>query len=149
MSEHLLIQLGLLHLQLDALRLQIAMNTLPAKPPTKAQLKRDGRVRRAVREIRKVAPALNDVKYTPLLRSYATLTILIEKAALRLRDMDPISPETNELRQSYSTLAGMIRTQATVAEKLALTPGAAVTLAKPVAVLDLEAYRADSDENPE
>ena len=125
--------------------------TLPDTPrrQTVAQRKRDEKVRRAVRAIRRTVPALNDVRYTPLLRSYATLTLMIEKAAARLRDEDPISPVTGELRQSYSTIAGLIRTQATVAEKLCLTPGAAVSLAKPVAVLDLEAYRADDDDRPQ
>jgi hypothetical protein len=117
------------------------------RQPSYAVRKRDEAVRRAVRAIRRAVPALQDERFTPLLRSYCTMTIWIERAHARLKDQDVISPMTGELRSSLDTLARLVRSQAAIARELCLTPGQVAQLAKPVtAVLDLEAYRSEDDE---
>jgi hypothetical protein len=119
------------------------------RPPSRTARKRDEQVRRFVRAIRRQAPALDDIKYTPTLRGYAMVTLTLERLYSRIRKMTDeqlVRPEGNAV-QAIDSLRNLARTQASLARELCLTPSAAVSLARPVAVLDLEAYRDDSDKN--
>jgi hypothetical protein len=111
--------------------------------------KRDEQIRRFVRAIRRQAPALDDVKFTPTLRGYAMVTLTMERLYGRLKSMsdEQLVRDDGNAVQAIDSLRNLARTQASLARELCLTPSAAVSLSKPVAVLDLQDYR--NDEKPE
>jgi hypothetical protein len=117
----------------------------PPQPLTRAQRRRDQTIRAAVRKLRARCPHLDKPEYMPLIRSYARLSVLIERAYAVLRDGN-IVDDKGELRQSLDTLRRMMSTQAALAEKLGLSPHVAASMAKPVTpILDLDSIRSATD----
>ncbi len=120
---------------------------LPLRSPTRVQHKRDQAIRAAVRKLRARCPHLDKPEYIPLIRSYARLSVLIERAYAVLRDGN-IVDDKGELRQSLDTLRRMMTTQAALAEKLGLSPHVAASMAKPVTpFLDLDSVRSATDDD--
>ena len=103
--------------------------------------KRDEQIRRMVRRFQHLAPNLADRKYTPALRSYCMITLLIERGFSELKSKPLISPETGEIRNSVDVIRRLADTQRVLARELGLTPAAAPLLAKSVTMLDIEALR--------
>ena len=100
-------------------------DTLPAAPRPRSlrrQDKRDQQIRRFARGLRAVAPHLDNPMFAPLVRSYAIVTLAIERSYARLKADDLISPKTNELRTSLDVLGRLIAQQTRLAKALNLTP---------------------------
>ncbi len=118
---------------------------VPLRSPTRVQRKRDQATRATVRRLRALCPHLDKPEYTPLIRSYARLSVLIERGYEVLRD-GRIVDAKGELRQSLDLLRRMMSTQAALAEKLGLSPHVAALMAKPVTpILDLDCIRRVTD----
>jgi phage terminase small subunit len=92
-------------------------------PRLKQAIKKDQQTRRIVRRLQRACPHLDAPEYTPILRSYARLTLLIERAYARLRDGD-IMDRAGEIRHSVDTLRRLMLTQTALARELGLTPAA-------------------------
>ncbi len=107
--------------------------------------KRDEQIRRMVRRFQHLAPNLADRKYTPALRSYCMITLLIERGFSELKSKPLISPETGEIRNSVDVIRRLADTQRVLARELGLTPAAAPLLAKSVTMLDIEALRNEGE----
>ena len=116
-------------------------DTLPARPRpvsrVMTRIKRDGQVRRLVGQMRRLAPYVDDPRFAPLLRTFAEVTLLIERSYAKLRDVD-VTADSGELRGSLDTFRRLAETQRGLARELGLSPTVAATMAKPVRVLDLE-----------
>lgn len=97
-------------------------NSLPARRPSRAR--RDQQIRRAVSRLRTFVPALDRPEYLPLLRSYARITLLIERSYELLRDGSLVD-ENGELRASLDTIRRLMSTQAALGRELGLSPSAA------------------------
>jgi hypothetical protein len=104
------------------------------------RIKRDGQVRRLVGQMRRLAPYVDDPRFAPLLRTFAEVTLLIERSYAKLRDVD-VTEDSGGLRGSLDTFRRLAETQRGLARELGLSPTVAATMAKPVRVLDLEAMR--------
>lgn len=83
--------------------------------------RRDQQIRRVVREIRKLAPYCDDVRYVPLLRSFAEVTVLCERAYAFLSDAGLVN-ESGEFRDSVTTFRQLTETQRSLARELGLSP---------------------------
>lgn len=90
-----------------------------SRPP-----KRDQQIRRAVTRLRTLVPHLDRPEYLPLLRSYARVTLLIERSYEVLRD-GRLVDDDGELRGSLDTIRRLMTTQAQLARELGLSPSAA------------------------
>src|SRR5215471_6727807 len=102
-------------------------NQLPAAPrkPRGSVLrsrKRDYQIRRFVFALRQTAPHLQEACYGPSLRAYAMLSLSIERCYAKLRDEDPISAKTGEIRNSYDILGRMVSQLTRLSKALNLTP---------------------------
>ena len=101
--------------------------SLPSPAPVPRRVtkrKRDHRLKRFRRELLKVAPDLNDSKYTPLLNSFGRLTILSIDAYEVLRSGGLLDDENREIRSSVETFARLAAQQLRFARELGLTPTA-------------------------
>jgi hypothetical protein len=85
--------------------------------------KRDQQIRRIVSNLRVGVSHLDRPEYVPLLRSFARVTILIERAYIVLRD-GGLTNSAGELRSSFLVLNAMISQQAKLAAQLGLSPAA-------------------------
>lgn len=112
---------------------------IPAIAPRPRTLKvrrRDGRVRRACRQIIVVAAGqLDDPKYRPLVQSFARISILAVDAFELLREKGLLNAE-GELRSSVDTFQRLVGMQLKLATALGLSP-AALTKFKKEKPLDL------------
>ena len=125
-------------------------DTLPARPRpvsrVMTRIKRDGQVRRLVGQMRRLAPYVDDPRFAPLLRTFAEVTLLIERSYAKLRDVD-VTADSGELRGSLDTFRRLAETQRGLARELGLSPTVAATMTKPVKVLDLESIRSANEED--
>lgn len=100
-------------------------------------------MRMVCQQILRAAPHLDDPKFRPLLRSFAQITILIEKsygAVMKFPSL--VSETTGELRGSLQTLGQLISHQRRLLADLGLTPATVAQVAKEVKpMLDLAAMR--------
>ena len=86
--------------------------------------RRDQQIRRIATNLRKAVPHLNRPEFTPMLRAFAMVTLTLERSYAALRDKDPISPTTNELRSSYDVIGRLAAHHAKLAAQLGLSPAA-------------------------
>lgn len=91
------------------------MNSLPAS-------RRDQQIRRIATNLRKAVPHLNRPEFTPMIRGFAMVTLTLERSYAALRDKDPISPTTQELRSSVDVIGRLAAHQAKLAAQLGLSP---------------------------
>jgi hypothetical protein len=82
---------------------------------------RDQRLRRIVRECRRLAPHLDNRAFGPVLQSFARVSLLLADSYEKIRGAELLD-ENNELRPSIDTIRRLADTQAKLAEKLGLTP---------------------------
>jgi hypothetical protein len=120
--------------------------TLPkaARKKNRRVLKKDQRVRRAIRKAIEIAPHLDEQVFTPILEGFARVSILFQDAYESIRNQSLIGPD-GELRSSIEVVRRLAETQARLAERLGLTPGTLRTFSREKTVLDLDAMR--NDEN--
>ncbi len=107
---------------------------------------RDRAVNNLARKLVQLVPAIDAPEYRPLVKNYARLAILAEKAYAHLKEVGLID-DKGELRNSmnsYRQLAGALQS---AARELGLTPTMAASLAKPVKFLDLDSMRDDENED--
>jgi len=94
----------------------------PAPIPRRiAKAKRDQRLRRITRELRRLAPHLDDQAFAPILQGFARVSVLLADSYEKVRQMDLIG-EDGELRPSIETIRRLVDTQSKLAERLGLTP---------------------------
>lgn len=122
------------------------MEHLPAKRQSKRQ--RDQQIRRLTRRLQTLAPHLDRPEFLPLLRSYARLSILIERTYGVIRDDDSLMGEDGEIRSSIDTVRRLAETQSRLAEKLGLTPATLRAFSREKTV-DLAAVMADKEDDDE
>jgi hypothetical protein len=122
------------------------MSNLPAKKPSRAQRERDQAVRRIVRKLQLLSPHLDDWRFLPLLRSYARVSLLIERSYQVIRNSESLIGEDGEVRSSVDTVRRLSETQSRLAEKLGLTPATLRAFSKEKTV-DLAAALADKDDD--
>jgi hypothetical protein len=120
----------------------------PPRPVSRVmtRIKRDGQVRRLVGQMRRLAPYVDDPRFAPLLRTFAEVTLLIERSYAKLRDVD-VTEDSGGLRGSLDTFRRLAETQRGLARELGLSPTVAATMTKPVKVLDLESIRSANEED--
>ncbi|HEV3112588.1 MAG TPA: hypothetical protein VGY99_19040, partial [Candidatus Binataceae bacterium] len=120
----------------------------PPRPVSRVmtRIKRDGQVRRLVGQMRRLAPYVDDPRFAPLLRTFAEVTLLIERSYAKLKDVD-VTADSGELRGSLDTFRRLAETQRGLARELGLSPTVAATMTKPVKVLDLESIRSANEED--
>jgi hypothetical protein len=104
-------------------------DTLPVAVPLSSRTlrrrdRRDQQIRRIATNLRKAVPHLNRPEFTPIIRAFAMLTLTLERSYAALRDKDPISPTTNELRSSYDVIGRLAAHHAKLAAQLGLSPAA-------------------------
>jgi hypothetical protein len=116
-----------------------------ATSPAIRRKKRDDQIQRLVRQIRKVAGHTDSPAYAPLLRRFAELCILAERAYQHLRDAELLNPE-GELRSSLTTYRQICETSRTLARELGLSPTVAASFTTRAKILDLEALRNVTEE---
>jgi hypothetical protein len=109
-----------------------------------SKVRRDQQIRRLARRLQALAPHLDRQEYAPLVRSFARITLLIERAYLTLRDRELLSDE-GELRPSLDIFRRLTSTQAQLARELGLSPTTGHSLAKSVELLDLAAMRKEPE----
>ncbi len=78
-------------------------------------------MRRIVRRARTLAPHLENQVFTPVLQSFARVSLLLGDCYEKLRDGDLLS-EDGELRPSINTVRALAETQMRLARELGLTP---------------------------
>ena len=102
----------------------MSTETLPDQPrPRNVRARRrDQQIRRFVRGLRSIAPHVDEPQFAPLLRSYAMITMMIERSYATLRARELISPKSDELRSSIDVLGRLIGQQSKLAAALHLTP---------------------------
>jgi hypothetical protein len=96
--------------------------------------------------MRRLAPYVDDPRFAPLLRTFAEVTLLIERSYAKLRDVD-VTEDSGGLRGSLDTFRRLAETQRGLARELGLSPTVAATMTKPVKVLDLESIRSANEED--
>jgi hypothetical protein len=121
-----------------------AVAPCPAAPPSRRIAKRDMRVRRAVRSIRRLAPHLDDPIFTPLLYGFASICLLLNDSRNKIRGGSLIGDD-GELRPSLDTIRRLAETQAKLAEKLGLTPST-LRLFRKERTIDIAAAFAELDD---
>jgi hypothetical protein len=110
--------------------------------------KRDQRLRRIVRQARRLAPHLDNPVFTPVLQTFGRVSLLLQDSYERLRDGELIG-EDGELRPSIDTVRKLAETQARLAKELGFTPLTLRALAREKTV-DLAATFAEvSDGEPD
>lgn len=124
------------------------MTTLPTKRTTRKQRERDQQIRRLTRRLQTLTPHLDRPEFLPLLRSYARLSILIERSYQVIRDADSLIGEDGEVRGSVDTVRRLAETQSRLAEKLGLTPATLKIFSKEKLV-DLPGAMAAPDDDEE
>jgi hypothetical protein len=128
-------------------------NRLPTAVPLSSRSlirrKRDEQVRRFARRLRQIAPHLNDLRFGPLVSSFARISILLERAYATLKDRDLISPETDELRTSIDTVSRLIGQQVKLAAALGLSPMTIRSLSREKVADAFDAARGVEDAEPE
>jgi len=120
-----------------------AVDTSPAAPSRRIA-KRDARVRRAVRSIRRLAPHLDDPIFTPQLYGFAGICLLLSDARNKIRGQGLIGDD-GELRPSIDTIRRLTETQSKLAEKLGLTPSTLKAFRKEKTI-DIAAAYAELDD---
>jgi hypothetical protein len=96
----------------------------PLPPPVPRRLvkrQRDQRLRRVTRQLRKVAPHLDNVAFAPILQGFARVSVLLSDSYEKIKNQNLLG-EDGELRPSIETIRRLVDTQAKLAEKLGLTP---------------------------
>lgn len=93
----------------------------PRMGRTMARIRRDQRLRRIIRRARTLAPHLESQIFSPLLQSFARVSLLLGDCYERLKEGDLIG-ENGELRPSIDTVRKLAETQARLAKELGLTP---------------------------
>jgi len=116
----------------------------PTAPRSVRVRKRDQQIRRFVRHLRTIAPHVDRSELVPLLRSYAMITLTLERSYAALKERSLISTKTDELRSSIDVVGRLVGQQAKLAEKLGLTPAVAGKLRKEK-TLDLAGAIADAE----
>jgi hypothetical protein len=105
-----------------------ATELAPARPraPSRAVRKRDERVRRVVRWLKKDATFLDKPRYAPLLRIYAGLTIKYETllSNINAKYGDDLLDELGHAVPALETLQRLAKTCASIGAQLGLAPGA-------------------------
>ena len=89
--------------------------------PRAVARKRDERMRRIVRRARSLAPHLDNPIFTPVLQSFARVSLLLGDSYEKLRDGNLIG-DNGELRPSIMTVRALAETQARLGRELGLTP---------------------------
>lgn len=117
-------------------------------PPPAAQRRREHQIGRMVRRWKRIAPVLDDDRYTPVLRGLSMVTLLLERGYEELEGKPLINPDTGEFYQRIDVVRRLVETQKNIAHELGLTPSVAPMLAKSVSILDLESFRAEEDTAP-
>lgn len=117
---------------------------MSGQPQLGSRVKRDQQIRRLARRLQTLAPHLDRPEYAPLVRSFARITLLIERAYQTLRDGELLSDQ-GELRPSLDIFRRLTSTQAQLARELGLSPTAGHSLMKSVEPLDLEAMRKEPE----
>lgn len=110
--------------------------------------KRDQQIQRIVRQLRALAPYCDDVRYVPLLRSFAEVTVLCERAYAFLSDAGLVN-ENGELRDSVSTFRQLTEQQRSLARELGLSPTTVKSFTHERRVADFERARDAIDETTE
>jgi len=87
----------------------------------RAARKRDERMRRIIRRARSLASHLDDPIFTPVLQSFARVSLLLGDCYEKLRDGNLIG-DNGELRPSIDIIRKLAETQARLARELGLTP---------------------------
>ena len=121
---------------------------VPAKRPSAQMRTRDQQIRRLVRRLQVEVPHLDDWRFLPLLRSYARLSLLLERSYQVIRDSETLLGEDGEIRSSIDVIRRMSETQSRLAEKLGLTPATLRSFSKEK-VADLAAVMAGKDDDEE
>jgi phage terminase small subunit len=97
------------------------------KPPVicrkSHQTIRDRQIWRIVRGLQLANPHLDDRSFLAVLRSYARLSLLIERGYTHLKERGIVNAR-GELRDSVDTVRRLMLTQAALARELGLTPAA-------------------------
>src|SRR5438552_2382110 len=104
---------------------------------------RDQRLRRIVRQCRRLAPHLDNPAFGPVLQSFGRVSLLLADGYEKIRGADLLN-EDGELRASIDTVRKLADTQVKLAEKLGLTPATLKTLGREKPV-DLAAAFADTN----
>ncbi len=91
------------------------------RTPTRAERRRDQRVRRKKQQMLVVAPHLDDAKFKPLLESFAQVTLLKGDCYEFLRKHGLVN-EQGELRSSVDTVQRLMGLQLKLANALGLSP---------------------------
>ena len=117
-----------------------------APSPVERRRRRDIQIQRIVRQIRRNAPWTEGIAYTPLLRRFAELCLLAERAYATLRDANLLNGQ-GELRSSLNYLPPNPWTSRSLARELGLSPTVAETLAPRAKILDLESIRNVSEKD--
>src|SRR5260370_21852256 len=86
-----------------------------------ARAKRDQRMRRIIRRARMLAPHLENQVFTPVLQSFARVSLLLGDCYEKLRDGELLNDD-GELRPSINTVRALAETQMRLARELGLTP---------------------------
>jgi hypothetical protein len=98
-------------------------SALPAPRMGRAvvRAKRDQRMRRIIRRARTLAPHLDSAVFSPILQSFARVSLLLGDCYEKLRDGELLD-EDGELRPSINTVRALAETQMRLARELGLTP---------------------------
>ena len=107
---------------------------------------RDRAVNNLARKLVQMVPAIDAPEYRPLIKNYARLAILSEKAWAHLKEAGLID-DKGELRNSINTYRQLAGALQSAARELGLTPTMAASLAKPVKFLDLDSMRDNDNED--
>lgn len=108
-----------------------------------ARRQRDQRLRRIVRQARRLAPHLDDRAFGPVLQSFGRISLLLADSYEKIRNQELLD-DHGELRSSVDTIRRLADTQAKLAEKLGLTPATLRTFTREKAA-DLAAAFVESD----
>lgn len=101
--------------------------------------RRDQKTEHRMRALIRKAPHLNDPRFVPILRTFAYISNVLDRAYMRLETTDLINPKTGELRYSVDVLRRLAETHMMLARELKLSPRAGR-----IGVMDLAGAIADA-----
>lgn len=119
-------------------RAGVSAPPLPHQPEPKIVVRRRTKqntpLRKMVAQLRRLDPRLGDPRYAFIVKSFARMVLLNDRAFETVRDMSLLDAE-GELRRSVDTVRRLAETESRLAEKLGLTPSSE----KPLPAIDIEA----------